>query len=370
MKKSELINDLHFKNYTQKRKSLDHHKWFLFCYVCSLCIVFVQASELPTGSDSFYKEPQSSLITALEADDFDAVKNLLLADSSLDINFSSASLRTPVHKAAENGLNERLQFLIQVGADVNCQDTVGQTPLHLAVQNGHIKSVKILLSAGARIDVHDHREQIPFHLAAQNGHAEVIEALTENGNNSFYNKFLLNKLDTEHRTPLHLAAQNGHAMAVQVLCNAGVDLNILDRKQQAPLHKAVDKSHIEVVKILLQAGANPYLDFAVDSVALLDKILKKSDVKLKQVFIQFGSARLLKGAVRSHDVDLIKKLISEGVDVNAQDKTKHTPLFWGTLTARNEIIQVLIEAGAVLTDSEKTIGGLMTMIHSCRDSFS
>ena len=53
--------------------------------------------------------------------------------------------------AAEKGLKEIVQYLVDNGAEDETTTTVGCTPLHIAAQNGHLEIVKFLLGLGKKM---------------------------------------------------------------------------------------------------------------------------------------------------------------------------------------------------------------------------
>ena len=72
--------------------------------------------------------------------DFDKVKEILCWDDKSDekiefrkwyVNEKSWNDWRPLHAAAEAGLTEMAEFMIQCGADVNSMTNVKSTPLHL-----------------------------------------------------------------------------------------------------------------------------------------------------------------------------------------------------------------------------------------------
>ncbi|WP_457639682.1 ankyrin repeat domain-containing protein [Persephonella sp.] len=51
-------------------------------------------------------------------------------------------------------------------------------------------------------------------------------------------------------------------------------------------------------------------------------------------------------AVEKGDLELVKKLISKGANVNAKDKGGNTPLHWVARNGHLEIVKYLISCGA------------------------
>lgn len=73
-----------------------------------------------------------------------------------DVNAKSKSGNTPLHVAAETGLNEIVGLLLDHSADVNARNNSGETPLDVALKEKYNNTegvVKILLSHGADINL-------------------------------------------------------------------------------------------------------------------------------------------------------------------------------------------------------------------------
>ncbi|OHT13225.1 hypothetical protein TRFO_16661 [Tritrichomonas foetus] len=94
---------------------------------------------------------------------------------------------TPLHSAAERGVYEVAQVLIEKGADVNALDSqirflycikfcffINQTPLHKAVDNNRENIVKLLLDSGAAIKVLDASRNSPEAIAKSKKLYEIL----------------------------------------------------------------------------------------------------------------------------------------------------------------------------------------------------
>ncbi|KAK8239627.1 hypothetical protein IWZ00DRAFT_533904 [Phyllosticta capitalensis] len=65
--------------------------------------------------------------------------------------------KTPLIKAAEQGVHLWVEQLLKSGADMRAQDQFGETALHYAAQNGHLECVRILVQAGADLEQRNKR---------------------------------------------------------------------------------------------------------------------------------------------------------------------------------------------------------------------
>lgn len=82
-------------------------------------------------------------------------------------------------EAAKNGQAEKVQALLEVGADVDAKDEDGITALWAAAAGGHTDIVRTLLDGGA--DVNTRTNNGLTALMASRGHPEVSEILQKAG---------------------------------------------------------------------------------------------------------------------------------------------------------------------------------------------
>lgn len=89
--------------------------------------------------------------------------------------------QTELHKTASNGNRDKVNTLLEQGADKNARDSHGRTPLHCAALKGHSVVVKVLLDSGADKEIKDNYGKIALQLAADSGHVEIVKLFGQHG---------------------------------------------------------------------------------------------------------------------------------------------------------------------------------------------
>ena len=182
---------------------------------------------------------------------------------------------TPLHVAAAEYENERLEDLIAKGANVNARAETGKSPLHVAAEHGSFGGLQVLIKHKADLNLKDKTGKTPIQLGLPyesaveiflKAGAEIPDVLIAAfaGRDDLVKVFLeKDKSQVSVRsqggeTPLHYAAQRGHLKAAEVLIAAGADVNARDndRNKLTPLHWAATYGHHQVVALLLAHHAD------------------------------------------------------------------------------------------------------------------
>jgi cytohesin len=245
--------------------------------------------------------------------------------------------RGALHLARSAAMAEEL---IKAGAAPDERDKNGRAPLHSACMLQRPEVVRALLSHGARADVADAQGRTPLHLAKQ---ADVALALLDAGAD-------IDAADADGLSPLHSACASDCADVAQVLVARGADLRAADARGATPLHMVCDDA---LAAALADAGADVR---AVDRHGFtpLMRACFHNRVGVVHQLVLRGAADAaaaaaftpLHCAAAGNAVECARYLLSCGADPSARDADSRTPLYLACERNSEQMVSVLLEAGA------------------------
>ena len=187
----------------------------------------------------------------------------------------------PLADAVENQERDRIDALLQGGADLNAAQVDGMTPLHWAIWREDRKTSRRLVQAGADVNVANRYEVRPLSLACANGDAELVELLLKAGAD-------VNATLPGGETALMTAARTGTLSAVRALLANNAAINAKDRKGQTAIMWAAAEGHADVVRVLIDAGADFRTPLKSGFTPLLFAV-REGRRKAVQVLLQAGA---------------------------------------------------------------------------------
>lgn len=84
-------------------------------------------------------------------------------------------------KAVEDSDTERIEQMIQAGANINAQDQNGRTAAMIATYNNDLTSAKVLIEAGADVNIQDNMKNNPFLYAGAEGDLDILKLTIKAG---------------------------------------------------------------------------------------------------------------------------------------------------------------------------------------------
>ena len=175
--------------------------------------------------------------------------------SATEPNTAVAGNDAVLHRAIRGGNIERLQSLLDSGADPNGLDDSGVPPAFVALRHDDTQALELLLAAGADPDYVNETAGARVKVYSASGRWKNIaesplncSALPlEDGLFQFH----------ENLSLLEMAISNARVTQVVALIDAGVNLGWTDCYGNTALRTAVMLARFEIALTLLEAGANP-----------------------------------------------------------------------------------------------------------------
>ena len=258
-----------------------------------------------------------------------------------------------VADAAMNGDLLVMQALLKKGADPNARGSFGTPPLHWRVRVDDLDGARQLLKAGADPNGVTERGVSALGLAIANGNAEMVGLLLRSGADA-------NGAEPNGETHLMTAAQVGVLATVEQLLKHGSRVDARDPNfAQTALMFAARAGHADVVSALLAHGANPNVATAVGATPAF---IKPNSVpgfgygvgiirggvpadRGRREPTPGGMTPLLYAARHDH-VEVAKRLIAAGADVNAKEANGIWPLLMAISNDNVAIAHYLLEHGS------------------------
>ena len=270
-----------------------------------------------------------------------------LIEHNAGVNSFSDRGWTPLHSASQNGHANVVQLLLNNGASINAQTVDLRTPLHLASAGGYLKVAELLIGRGAGVDVQHGDEKTPSILASGHGELEDTSPLIKPGSN-------VNSQDNTGCTPSHAAARNGHLSLVELLLDSGANIDIRNKSGDTPFDLAKENRKLDVAGFLARLSGNLCaldVDCSAPSKAGLQ------DIPPAQVVGQHiddtpssdsdsDESNSLHSASVNGRVDLVRRLLDGGADVNERDELLQTPLDVASRHGKLIIAGILLRYGA------------------------
>lgn len=299
----------------------------------------------------------------------------------LAMSFSACSHEIALTKADDDALKAvaaRKFTQIPPGVNINAtRKKDGRTLLILAVISLDADTVKLLLDAGADPSKGDAKGFTPLHYASSANVVEIMELLVKSGAD-------IEGKTSNGITPVMEAARLGNVASVKFLADKGASLIKADKRGRTVLMSAgrAPRNSLELVKYIIEAGANPndtdsdgknVMLHAIDSgntecALFFINSMNDFDIPSKDSALAFTAS---KHAIASGNGTVLKRIIEKKLPLNSDASTVlkgleianvegvfqffarngivddgKTPLFWAAFYDKNDIINMLIEAGA------------------------
>ena len=244
---------------------------------------------------------------------------------------------------------ESARKILKQGADVQLRNNDGKTALMLAIERGNLNIFNILLDAKTNANLKNkagktaimmamERELMPFvdaliprcNISIKSGEGKTVLVMAvEKGESNLVKKMtarlprLAHPKDSRGMTALMIALELGHLDIADHLADIESFYRLSDKDGKNALDYALKFGHEALAKKLTEKGLTPYVEKPPPVV----------------------SEELMK-AVEIDDKARVEELIGKGVELDGKNADGKTALVMSIELGRNEIMDMLIKAGA------------------------
>jgi len=223
--------------------------------------------------------------------------------------------------------------------DPNSQEkeTDYELPLNIAAKAGLKEAVSLLINKGANPNLSSRYGSSPLIVATINNQIEIVDYLLSNGTDLFTTHNTYDEDGHVSRSlkicKAMLSVRNGNAQLVELLEKHGASTREIDLNGETLIFKAAEAGNIELLRYLISRG--------------LDVNQSKSETDI------YRGETALHYAVRAKKIESIKILLNSGANINSTEFNLHennpwcnTPLDLCEEKSNSELYQYLLQNGA------------------------
>lgn len=207
------------------------------------------------------------------------------------------------------------------------------------IKEKDFQTATALVLAGATLNRAEDQES-PLHLAAQYADPDLLEIMLKHGADLNHGVTQKNGPVTGIRmNALFFAVQNNNKATLEYLHQKGLDIQATDSSPHFPqtlMQKAAMAGSLECFQYLHENGGNILHRYAL-------------------------GASYLHAAARFGHLELVKYIVSQGIDINTTTNADITPIMWAGVGKHAPIIRYLAEQGAQLNIQDNWSGN--TVMH-------
>ncbi|KAF2897959.1 hypothetical protein ILUMI_08211 [Ignelater luminosus] len=327
----------------------------------------------------------------------------LLINSGADINISNNDGNTCFHLLVLYGFDNLLIKLLNKGIFCDLRNEQGETPLHLSIEKKKLAVAQLLISNGANVNSENIRGESILYaafkiddivlvrnifskggfilsdenyallsLAVENSNMEMVREFLNNGG-------LIDAVDKQKRTVLHHAAKSFNLNLVNIILDFGAHVNACDNDKNTPLHLVIRyfpnnkknyvfdtsifssqlEKEISVTKLLIARGADlnainfirktPLHYIFEKNISKITSAIFKNEIKTSALYLDIQDDlgnTVLHYALKTKDVDCIKKMLNYKMELNKQNSNGNTALHVSCELGLLDIVRLLCERGA------------------------
>eukprot|EP00731_Ephydatia_muelleri_P004720 Em0002g896a len=290
----------------------------------------------------------------------------LLVQTGASVNLPTNHERSYfLHLAIGGVMFDKVQVLLQYGADTNVAREDGRTPLHLACEQQLIELVRLLVEHGANVNAVDNCGMTCLHLMNTLEEPDIVNYLIQQGAQLHVDV----PTKDGFNTPLTIATgllKETAKRTVSLLLQAGASANGHPQSAVRPLVAAASRGHVDTVELLLSAGANVNLANKDGTTALMAAVLDNHQ-NIVQLLLDKGadlssvrsgpysvsgnitsmSSTALSDAAYLGNLPLVKLLKEKGAKLTAGSQEEKAPIVFAAMGGDVQVVDYIVTNGEI-----------------------
>ena len=290
----------------------------------------------------------------------------------INVNAQNTAGKSPLAEAVVAGKFDIAKKLLSAGADANTSDSNGVTVLMDAIRGCSKDSVKLLLSYGANPNVQEVNGRNAYHEAAYMADKDIIKLIRNAGGNPLSRdkqgntpfSIVLKKdigvirevlgnnytiTDSDGNTPIHIVVKSkGSDELLQVLIEEGYPVDTRNADGYTALNYAIENNDVKTAVVLLENGANPFQMIDKKGKNGISIALEKKNKNMISNIVKYAGKMtdmqgntILHYAAKTSEAELVKTLISYGIDKSVKNVSGDTAYTIAVRWRRPEIAALL-----------------------------
>ena len=285
----------------------------------------------------------SIMSAAIGTGDCDTVRWLI--EKGVDVNHCDKNGFTAVLNAAQQGNLDVLKLLKERGANIHVQSEMGRNSImSAATGTGDCDTVRWLIEKGVDVNHCDKNGLTAVHYAAQKGNLDVLKLLKENGVN------IHAQTKMGENSIMAASAGTGDYNTVRWLIEQGVDVNHCNERGATAVHCASQEGNVAVLKFLKGICTNIDAKKVVISATSPSIFCQNFDLECVD---KNGNNALIWGICVQGEIELVRSLLEEGLDINSSNAEKITAFHCAAFKHKLVILKELHKKGADINALDK-----------------
>lgn len=331
------------------------------------------------------KAGNTALLAAASSGNHDLVQALIAKGAKTDtLNAQGQGL---LHLASRGGDIELMTELIEQGAAIDSRDALGQTPLFLACEGYDIAALQFLIEKGADIDAQRKDDKTALMLACHYGYSAPVYALLDAGadptlvDEQGQDALICSQLNwwvIPKKFDICAGPYKSRVEVCTMLLDFGANPQLQDKAGETAIHYSRVFKYSDCESLISHFAQGGTLDSLLNQEQRdrsLYEAIGKERWEMVQLYLNHGAdvnAKIRSGydcplaaAIRQGNLELFKQLLDLGANPQFRYPDNRTLLFVAARGLQLEMIRILHAQGVDINAQSKDFGNALHAAYAC-----